>query len=165
MAVSTDVFRTWRVPRRVMRTLLAMGQREDRAIAYLMIGCLVLFISRLPALQRIAVLEDGDFTRDASYAFFGVMMILPLIFYGIAALSRLLMRALGGQGTWYGARLALFWALLASTPMALFHGLLQGLNGDTPATQLIGVLWFAGFVVIWVQSLREAEVPTLGEAG
>jgi hypothetical protein len=49
--------------------------------------------------------------------------------------------------------------------MALFHGLLQGLNGDTPATQLIGVLWFAGFVVIWVQCLREAEVPTLGEAG
>lgn len=163
MAVSSDVFRTWRVPRRVMRSLLAMGQREDRAIAYLMIGCLVLFISRLPALQRMAVLEDGDFTRDASYAFFGVMMILPLIFYGIAALSRLALRPAGGQGTWYTARLALFWALLASTPMALFHGLLRGFNGDAPATQVIGGLWFVGFLVIWVQCLREAEFPPTGE--
>ena len=164
MAVSTDVFRTWRRPRRVMRSLLAMGQREDRAIAYLMIGCFVLFISRLPALQRMAVLEEGDFTRDASYAFFGVMMILPLIFYGIAALSRLVTRAMGGGGTWFTARLALFWALLASTPMALFYGLLQGLNGDAPGTQIVGILWFVGFLVIWLQCLREAEFVAAEEA-
>ena len=159
MAVSTDVVRTWRAPRRVMRHLLAMGQREDRAIAYLMAGCLVLFISRLPVLQREAVLGDGDFTRDASYAFFGVMMILPLLFYGIAALSRLVLRAMGGQGTWYTARLALFWALLASTPVALFYGLLRGLNGNVAATQAVGALWLIGFVVIWVLCLREAEFP------
>jgi hypothetical protein len=35
MSVSRDIVATWRRPRRVMRSLLSQGRREDRAIMFL----------------------------------------------------------------------------------------------------------------------------------
>ena len=158
MPVTTDIVRMYRGPRRVVRDLLAMGQREDRAIMWLMIGCLIVFLSRLPALQREAVLGQGDFSRDAAYAFFGLMMIAPLMFYGLAAVGRGIAHVAGGRPSGYGARLALFWAWLAATPLILFYGLLVGMNGAAAAgTQAIGLVWVAVFAVFWVQGLREAS--------
>ncbi len=158
MPVTTDIVRMYRGPRRVVRDLLAMGQREDRAIMWLMIGCLIVFLSRLPALQREAVLGQGDFSRDAAYAFFGLMMIAPLMFYGLAAVGRGVARLAGGRTSGFGARLALFWSWLAATPLILFYGLLVGMNGAAAAgTQAIGLLWVVVFAVFWVQSLREAS--------
>ena len=158
MPVTTEIVRMYRGPRRVVRDLLAMGQREDRAIMWLMIGCLIVFLSRLPALQREAVLGQGDFSRDAAYAFFGLMMIAPLMFYGLAAVGRGVARLAGGRTSGFGARLALFWSWLAATPLILFYGLLVGMNGAAAAgTQAIGLLWVVVFAVFWVQSLREAS--------
>ena len=158
MPVTTDIVRMYRGPRRVVRDLLAMGQREDRAIMWLMIGCLIVFLSRLPALQREAILGQGDFSRDAAYAFFGLMMIAPLMFYGLAAVGRGVARLAGGRPSGYGARLALFWSWLAATPLILFYGLLAGMNGAAAAgTQAIGLLWVVVFAVFWVQGLREAS--------
>ena len=158
MPVTTDIVRMYRGPRRVVRDLLAMGQREDRAIMWLMIGCLIVFLSRLPALQREAILGQGDFSRDAAYAFFGLMMIAPLMFYGLAAVGRGVARLAGGRPSGYGARLALFWSWLAATPLILFYGLLVGMNGAAAAgTQAIGLLWVVVFAVFWVQGLREAS--------
>lgn len=158
MPVSSDIVRTYRGPRRVVRDLLSMGQREDRAIMWLMFGCLIVFISRLPALQREAVMAGGDFTRDAAYAFFGLMMLAPLLFYGLALAGRGIAYLLGGRPSGYGARVALFWAWLAATPVALFYGLLVGLNGsDAPATQLIGGVWFLVLLVFWGLGLAEAS--------
>jgi hypothetical protein len=158
MPVTTDIVRMYRGPRRVVRDLLAMGQREDRAIMWLMIGCLIVFLSRLPALQREAVLGQGDFSRDAAYAFFGLMMIAPLMFYGLAAVGRGVARLAGGRTSGFGARLALFWSWLAATPLILFYGLLVGMNGAAAVgTQAIGLLWVVVFAVFWVQGLREAS--------
>ena len=59
MAVTTDIMRTWRGPRTVMRDLLNHGQREDRALAYLMAACIMIFIAQWPRLSRIAAGFDG----------------------------------------------------------------------------------------------------------
>ncbi len=45
MPVARDIAATYRGPRRVMRRLLAQGRREDRAIAYLMISCFLIFVA------------------------------------------------------------------------------------------------------------------------
>ena len=158
MAVSTDIARTWRGPRPVLRGLLAQGVREDRALIYLMIGLVVVFVSRLPALQREAVLGQGEFTRDAIYAFFGLIMLAPLIFYLLAELGRLVARALGARATSFGGRLALFWAWLAASPAALLYGLGAGFAGPAePGTQVAGAIWLAALLWFWVQGLREAS--------
>jgi len=114
MAVTTDIVRTWRGPGAVMKDLLSQGQREDRAVAYVMIACLVIFISYLPQAQYNVINGDGDFQRDASYAFLMWIMVMPLFLYGLAAVLHVVAKLFKGQGSFYSARLALFWSLLAA---------------------------------------------------
>ncbi len=164
MAVTLNILRTWREPRRVMRRLLDMGQREDKAIAYLMAGCLLVFIAQMPRLRLMSMTSratDGsaDFDMLMGTTFFVWVLLMPLVFYAIAALSHVIARVLGGQGSWYGARLALFWTLLATAPLLLFYGLLQGFLGAAPITAIVGAGWLIAFGLIWVQTLREAERP------
>jgi hypothetical protein len=56
MSVSRDIVATWRRPRRVMRSLLAQGRREDRAIMFLMLACGIIFVSQWPVISREAAL-------------------------------------------------------------------------------------------------------------
>lgn len=165
MAVTTDMMRTWRRPRAVMRELLAHGAREDRALAYLMAACVVIFIAQWPRLSRMSAGFDlapnadvPELSQLIAYEMLGWLMVWPLLFYGIAAVSHLVAKLLGGQGTWFTARLALFWALLAATPAALLYGLTVGLIGPGNEAHLVGAIWIVAFIVIWVQSLREAQV-------
>lgn len=167
MAVTSDMIRSWRAPRQVMRKLLDQGKREDRAIAFLMIACFLIFVAQWPRLSRInAGFEPSpwppeiNFEGMMTYTFYGFVIMLPLAFYALAALSRLVARIVGGQGSWYGARLALFWALLTTTPLLLLHGLVRGFVGPGIQADLVWVIWFVSVVYIWVQSLREAESGT-----
>jgi hypothetical protein len=164
MAVTNDILRTWRAPRAVMRDLLAMGQREDRAIAYLMAACFVIFIAQWPRLSRKAAgfdllpgTETPELSQLMAYEFLAWLMVWPLAFYIIAAASHLVAKAFGGKGTWYTARLALFWTLLATTPLLLLYGLMAGFLGPVAGTRLVGAAWLLAFAVIWWQSLRTAE--------
>ncbi|WP_044043986.1 hypothetical protein [Octadecabacter antarcticus] len=158
MPVSRDIMRMYRAPRRVTRALYAMGPREDRAIMWLMIGCFLVFLSRLPALQRMAVETGTDFQRDTVYAFFSLLFIAPLLFYAIAFILYGVTRLLRPAATVYGARLAVFWGWLAATPLALFYGLLVGFNGlDHPGTALVGALWLAALIWFWINGLIETS--------
>lgn len=156
MPVSRDIARTYKGPRRVVRDLLDMGVREDRAIAWLMIGCFLIFLSRLPALQRAAIETGSDFQRDVIYAFFAMMMIAPLMFYAVAFVFFLITKVARSGATAYGARLAIFWGWLAAAPLALFYGLLVGFNGlEHPGTSVIGALWLVVLVWFWLMGLLE----------
>lgn len=158
MPVTSDMARMYRKPRAVVRSLFDMGPREDRAIAWLMIGCFLVFISRLPALQRGAVQDGSNFQQDAIYAFFALLMIAPLLFYIVAFGLYLLTRALRPAATPYGARLAVFWGWLAATPLALFYGLLVGFNGlEHPGTVAIGALWLIILLWFWISGLIETS--------
>ncbi len=165
MAVTADIVRTWRGPRAVMRGLLAQGKREDRALAYLIVFCLLVFVAQWPRLARTAAgfeVAPGTEVRDLgqmmTYELFAWITIWPLLLYGVAAISHLIARLVGGKGSFYSARLALFWSLLASVPLLLLYGLMAGFLGPVPGTHLVGALWVVAFAAIWLQSLREAEV-------
>ncbi len=164
MAVSTDIVRTWRRPRAVINDLLAQGKREDRAIAYLMAACFLIFVAQWPRLSRKAAgfdlapgAEVPELDQLMAYEMLAWIMVWPLMFYFLAALSHLVAKAFGGQGSWYSARLALFWSLLATTPVLLLHGLMAGFVGPGLETNVVGAVWVVGFLVIWFSTLREAE--------
>jgi len=161
MALTTEIVRTYRAPRAVMRRLLAQGPREDRAIAYLMGACLVIFVGQWPRLRREALMapEGPPFEALVGAALFGWVFIMPLVFYGIAALSHVVARLFGGQGAWWSARIALFWTLLAVSPLMLFYGMVAGLVGPGPELTLAGLPVALAFVAIWGLSLAEAERP------
>ncbi len=164
MPVTNDIMRTWRRPRQVMSELLDQGTREDRAIAYLMISCFLIFVAQWPRLRRVAEgyepspwPPEMNFEGMMTYTFFSAVIILPLFMYALAALSHLVAKVFGGKGSWYSARLALFWTLLATSPLLLFYGLVRGLIGPGTQSLLVGAIGAVVFLLIWVQTLREAE--------
>jgi hypothetical protein len=65
--------------------------------------------------------------------------------------------AMGGQGSWYSARLALFWSLASITPAMLLMGLALAFLGQGQQTTALGVVVGAVFVIRWVLMLRETE--------
>lgn len=157
MAVTTDIFATYRGPRRVMRRWLDGGPREDRALAIVMAFCILAFISEMPALARKAHLEGVELNPLLGGALMGAVVILPLLLYGVAAVSRLVARMFGGHGTFFGARIALFWSLLASSPVLLLRGLVAGLIGPGQAQFAVDSLWLLVFLWFWVFCLQESE--------
>jgi len=116
MAVSTDMMRTWRRPRVVIRQLLAMGRREDRAIAYLMAACVIAIVAQLPMIARWnagfdipAGTEALEMSTRIQYALLAWLMFAPLMMYILAAIIHIIAKVFGGKGSWYSARLAVFW--------------------------------------------------------
>lgn len=158
MSVSSDILRSYRSPREVIRRKLAGGPREDRALATLMGACALIFVAQWPDLSRQAHL-DPEVPLDARMgaALLAWLFIAPLAAYVIAAASHVIARLLGGRGTWFGARLALFWALLAASPLWLLNGLVAGFVGPGPALSLVGLAAIAAFGVFWGAGLWEAE--------
>jgi len=157
LPVTRDIAATYRGPGAVMRRLLAAGPREDRALAILMGACLLVFIAQWPAISRRAHLEELELNALLAGALFGWLFIAPLGLYLLAALSHLVAKLFGGKGGWYGARLALFWSLLASTPLILLNGLVAGFIGKGAALSIVGLAWFGVFLWFWMASLRVAE--------
>jgi hypothetical protein len=157
MPVTTDIVESWRRPRVVMRRLLARGPSEPFALSFLLAFLALALASLSPGLARQSWLEGGTPVMPRLFASaLGLLATIPL-WYLVAALGHLVARALGGKGSFCGARLALFWSLLVTAPAMLVQGLVQGLAGAGQAVTLLGVAVGAGFLVLWVLTLREAE--------
>jgi len=149
VSVAQDIWATYYAPGTVFERLFRRGPGEDRALAYLMGACLVLFIAQMPRLAREAHLSGEDLNALMGGALMGLIFVAPLLFYGLAWLSFLLAKLMGGQGTGWHARTALFWALLASGPLVLLHGLVAGFIGPGLEQTLVGAVWFGAFMWFW----------------
>lgn len=139
-----------------MARLLAMGPREDRALAILMGGCVLAFTSQMPRLARESYITGQELNMLLAGALLGLIFIAPLLLYTLSWLSYLVIRLFGKKGGSYGARLSLFWALLAASPFMLLNGLTAGFIGPGPEMTLVGGVWFALFLWFWVSGLFQA---------
>jgi hypothetical protein len=152
------ILASWRSPRKAVRSLLANGPREDRALAILIAACVVMFVAQWPALSRAAHLDpDIPLQARMSGALMATLFIVPLLAYLLAGLSHLVARLMGGRGTWYTARLALFWSLLAIAPLTLVQGLVMGFIGQGALATLTGLATLGGFLFQWVNALIVTE--------
>lgn len=157
MAITDDIVATYRTPARVMRAMLQGERHEARALAYLLAAVLVIHIAQWPGMSRAAFRDPGvPLSQRMFAAFLAVLAAIP-VFYGLAGLSHLASRALGGRGSFFAARIVLFWSLLAITPLMLFQGLVAAFSGPGPALTLTGVAVFAVFLWFWLTGLRIAE--------
>lgn len=157
MGVASDILRAYAAPRAVFRGRVGAVEREDRALVILMVACLLIFVGRWPALQREAIETGQDFQMLAGATLFAWLFIMPLAAYAIGWLSHLVARALGGRGTGYRARFALFWALLVASPLWLLSGLVAGFIGPGVQLQLVGAVALIAFLVHWGINLWTAE--------
>ncbi len=158
MTVTRDILASWRSPRTLLRAKLAQGVRDDRALAVVMGACFLLFVAQWPALSRAAHF-DPSVPLDARMGatLLATVFMLPLVLYAIAALSHVIARMFGGRGSFYGARLALFWSLLCAAPLTLFHGIVAGFIGPGTQLTIVGLIVLAAFLWLWLTMLHEAE--------
>lgn len=158
MTVVSDIVALWRRPRETFRAKLAEGPREDRALAVLMGACALYFVAQWPIHARAAHI-DPSVPLDARLggALMALVFLLPLIAYGLAALSALALRAGGPKVPYGAARLALFWAMLATAPLMLVYGAVAGLTGPGPIASSLGMVVFLGFLWLWMMLLRTAK--------
>ena len=152
MAVTTDIVESWLRPRVVVRRLLARGRSEAFVLSFLLIFLLLALIAASP--ERLQDRSTPLTPRLFALAL-GTLATIPF-WYLLAALGHLLARLLGGNGSYFGARLALFWALVVISPAMLVQRMVQVIVGGGVATGL-GVLVALGFVMFWTVMLREVE--------
>ena len=158
MTITADIMRAWLLPRAVIREKLAGGVREDRALAVIMGAGALLFIAQWPILSRAAYLDPATpLQARLGGALMACLFVLPLLGYAVAQISHLIAKVFGGRGSAFGARLALFWALLSVTPAMLLQGLLAGFLGQTAAVSAVQLAVMIGFLWIWLSMLAEAE--------
>lgn len=157
MALTADIILGWRKPRQVLRRHLMRGKSEAFAFSLLVTFLLMAYVALWPGLSRLSVLHpEVPLIQRMFAAALAVLASIPL-WYLLAALSHLIGRRLGGGGSYYGARLALFTALLTVTPAMLLQGLVGGLIGPGRQLDILGIIVGAGFFWIWLSMLAEAE--------
>ena len=157
MAVTTDIVRSWRSPRAVMQSHLARGRSEPWAFSLLVSFMIVAFVAQWPGASRNAFYNaDMPISAQMLAMGLGILAFIP-IWYLLAALSHWISSAFGGQGDHYGARLALFWALVTVSPLMLLLGLVKGMIGPGPGLTAVTILTGLAFLVFWILNMIEAE--------
>jgi hypothetical protein len=157
MSILRDIVATYRGPVAVLRRRVAGGAREDRALAVLMAGCTLLFVAQWPRLAREAHETGAELEMLMGGSLMALIFILPLLLYVLAGLLRMIAKIFGGKGGSYDARMALFWALLASGPVFLLNGLTQGFMGPGPQSALTGLVALVVFLWFWLSGLWVVE--------
>jgi len=160
MPATLDIVAMYRGPRPVVRRILDQGPREDRALIFLMIACLIFFVASTPRLAREAFLSGAELNMTLGGSLMAWLFVAPLILYVLAGITHVIARALGGQGSAYDSRIALFWGLLASTPLILLDGLTAGFIGNGPERTIVGFIWFVCFLWFWISGLLTAHRKT-----
>lgn len=155
MSVTTDIPATYLGPRKVFARLLSMGAREDRLLVFLLSGCVLTFVAQMPKLAREAHLSGQELNMLLGGALLGIVFIAPLLLYTLALAAHWLARVLRGRGEAYQARLALFWAFLAASPVMLLHGLVAGFIGPGVPLDAVGIIWCAAFLWFFVSGMLQ----------
>ena len=158
MSVTTDIKASYRGPGRVVARLMGQGRREGFALNILLFACIVMFVAHAPYQSREAHFNpDVPLMARMYWSAFLWIFLVPLLLYGFAAMVFGLARLAGRNITGYGIRLSLFWALLASSPVVLFLGLIAAFIGPSAGLQLVGMIWLLNVLWFWIAGMRAAE--------
>lgn len=157
MGLVSDIMATYQRPGTVVARLLTAGQREDRALVILMAGCGAVFIAQWPRLAREAHMTGQELNPLLGGALLGWLAFAPLFFYTLALVLYLITRPVLKSLTSYGARLALFWAWLAASPLLLVYGLVAGFVGQGAYLQIVGAIWIVAFLWFCGSGFRAAN--------
>lgn len=157
MSVTTDIVRSWRNPRAVIRSHLARERSEPWAFSLLVAFMVVAFVAQWPGASRNAYFTPEMPISAQMFAIgMGMLAFIPA-WYLLAAIGHWIAKAINGQGDHYRARLALFWAMVTVSPLMLLLGLVKGMIGPGPALLTVTVVTGAAFLGFWILYLIEAE--------
>ncbi|HIP22506.1 MAG TPA: hypothetical protein EYG79_02750 [Rhodobacteraceae bacterium] len=143
-----------------MKRRLVEHPGEERLLIFLVVAILLFFVARIPNLLASSTAQATEeisntaiFITNLVSSFF----FAPLLFYGMASVSRIISKLFGGTGNGYSTRLALFWALLVVSPLALLSTILQSLFPVLWLATALPVVMFLLFAFVWGACLSVAE--------
>ncbi len=156
MPITTDIVRQLAPTRaRSCAASWRAAEHEGRALAVLMGGLpadLRRAMARCSRARPISTRRCRS-TRGMGGALMACCSSLPLIAYGVAGAQpsgRAGLRRAGARG--YGARMALFWSLLAVSPLMLLQGLVRGLHRPRAGADRGRACWcWRGLPVLWAE--------------
>jgi hypothetical protein len=157
MGVVSDIMRTYRTPRAVLRHRIGPEENERTALATIMIACFLIFIAQWPRLSREAFEAGQDLEMMVGGTLLAWIFIMPLVFYIIAGVLFAILKLARRPAVPYEVRMATFWALLAATPLWLFYGLTNGFLEAGAGTTIVGAVAFGAFAIFWVLGLIEVS--------
>ncbi|MCA8868000.1 MAG: YIP1 family protein [Rhodobacteraceae bacterium] len=164
MSLLADMLETHYRPARVQARRLARRPEERNLLALLALVCLVTFLTRLPFLVETQASAVEPLEARVAAMLIATMLFGPLFLYAVAALSHLVALALGGQGGWFQARLALIWTLFAFQPLVVVSVILGRLGGPGQPSVVIGLGLLVWFMTAWIIGLWHHERPLGGVA-
>jgi hypothetical protein len=140
-----------------MRRHIQRGVSEPFAFSLLVSFLVLAFVSLWPLLSRQSLQQpEVPMVQRLVAAGLALLASVPFWYLG-AAISRWLAKLMGGQGSHYRSRLALFASLLCVSPAILLQGLVAGMIGAGPQLTLVQTVVGAGFLWIWISMVWEAE--------
>jgi hypothetical protein len=155
VSVLSDIKLAHYKPRQVMKRHLDNGIREEQTLFFAILFGLLSYLSLLPALAKHAFLTNESLSALAAAQFISSVFMMPLLMYGIAAVSHLILKYFGGQGDYIGARRALFWAALVTTPAILLTSIAEVYFSEISA--ILSVITTMIFIWQWFSNLKELE--------
>lgn len=161
MALTQDIIATYKGPKRVFARFLAQGRNEVRALLFVLIAGVLMFIAVMPFQAREAQIDpDIPFEARLYWSAFFYILILPFLIYLFALMVTGLAKIARRRITGYQIRFTLIWSLLAATPVTLLLGLTAGFMGPGIQLQAVGLLWVVVFGWFWVSGLLTADEAT-----
>ncbi|UWR28025.1 YIP1 family protein [Sulfitobacter sp. S223] len=158
MALTQDIIATYKGPGRVVERFLSQGRNEVRALLFLLIAGILMFVASTPFQAREAQLDpEVPLAARLYWSGFFYVFLLPILVYLFAIIIWGLARVARRQITGFEIRFTLIWALLAATPVALLLGLTAGLIGPGIQVKAVGALWLAVFGWFWIAGLLRAD--------
>lgn len=158
MPLTQDIIATYKGPGRVVARFLAQGRNEVRALLFVLIAGMIMFVASTPYQAREAQLDpDIPLVARMYWSAFLYILILPILLYLFAIVIWGLARIARRRVTGYEIRFTLIWALLASTPVMLLMGLTAGFIGPGIQLQAVGFVWIAVFGWFWTAGLLRAD--------
>lgn len=160
MSIAGEIIRAYKGPRASMQRRLDEHPGEERLLIFLVVAILLFFVARIP---NLLVSANAQATEDISNTAIFITNLVasfffaPLLFYGVAAISRIISKIFGGTGNGYSARLALFWALLVVSPLALLSTILQSVIPVLWLAIALPIVMFLLFAFVWGACLSVAE--------
>lgn len=119
MGVVTDIAKSYRAPRVVLRHRLAGGENEGSALVTLMLACGLIFVAQWPRLSRLAFETGQEVQMLMGATLLSWLFIMPLVFYVLSGIVAFVLRVLKTPATGFETRMALFGAFSVPRPVAL----------------------------------------------
>lgn len=155
MTLISEINASYRAPKMEMRRHIKDGIREEQTLFFALLFGLLSFLSLLPEIAKHAYIMDDSLSALAAAQFIASVFMMPLLMYGIAALSHIILGRFGGQGDHVGARRALFWAAVVTSPIILASSVL---SIYLPVIKIaLDILTTLIFIWQWTSNLKELE--------